>query len=162
MGQSILTVFEKGGGGMTIAFDYWLPVGGITACPFWGDSEAWCRVTVSSYWLGYRHEEQFGKNATANPLAHEIGHVLGFMDADEAPYLMDGPRHGLDWTHGRDLALKVPERVPAISYESSGRVDRPGRRARARPPAACKQKRKTATRPPPCTKALQIRLDLLI
>lgn len=111
-------VFQEGGG-MKIMFVDWLSIirfitisqiNGVALCPFWENSENHCFVLISSDVVRVSQDAGYNKAHTAYILAHEIGHVLGFMHTDTDNHLMNGPGGWMfDNTHEREHAFVIPE-----------------------------------------------------
>lgn len=106
---------------MEIVFVDWLPrihvgiirvqVNGVAVCPCWENSENGCRIIVSSNVVRNYPDVQFSKNYTADLLAHEIGHVLGFMHTDEQGDIMHGSFGDVfDQIYDQEQVFAVPER----------------------------------------------------
>ena len=105
-------IFVKGNGGMTIVFADWfprIPVNGVAICPFWENSENWCHIIVSSHIVRDYPDPQFNKYRAANTLAHEIGHVLGFMHTSTRDNIMYGPFE-FDRIYEQKKMFVIPER----------------------------------------------------
>ena len=107
-------VFEEDNGGMTIIIMYWFPdflANAVSICPFLGNSENWCCILVSPNIVLDHLDRHGNKNSIANLLAHEIGHVLGFMHTSTQGHLMHGPLGStFDWTYDQEHVFVVPER----------------------------------------------------
>lgn len=107
-------VFKSSSGAdvMTIKFvDSW-PNNGFAMCVPWDNSENYCHVIIRSDMVRISSDIEYNKKHTAGVLAHEIGHVLGFMHTSANSHLM----HGYDgcafnWTYESEQAFVVPKRI---------------------------------------------------
>lgn len=81
-------VFQEGRGGMTITFADWWPTYGIAMCPPWENSETNCHILLSPNTVRASSDTGYNERRTAEVLAHEIGHVFGFMHTGADGHLM--------------------------------------------------------------------------
>ena len=104
---------DDGGGaeGMTITFVDWWPNNGFAMCPPWENSENHCRIIILSNVVRASTDTEYNERRTAYVLAHEIGHVLGFMHTSASNHLMYGPGDGwaFDRTYDREQTFVIPE-----------------------------------------------------
>ncbi len=108
-------IFQEGDGGdvegMTIIFVDWWPKDGFAMCPPWENSENHCHVIISSNIVRASTDIEYNKMSTTYVLAHEIGHVLGFMHTSTSKHLMYGSDDGwaFDWTYEREQTFVIPD-----------------------------------------------------
>lgn len=106
-------VFEESDDGMKIIFTDYFPeitTNAIAICPFWENSENGCYIFISSNVVDIYTNGQNNKNNIANLIAHEIGHVLGFMHKGTKDHLMHGYFGSVfDWTYDREQTFVIPE-----------------------------------------------------